>query len=103
MDREDPVIATRSIAARTSAGRVRPRPSEVVTSDDGKRFWWEYVHTKGVAEARAGSSHGPSPPVVFKLPVMLSGDIRNGKLVKVREYYDLPGPDRIGRPAPPRP
>jgi ketosteroid isomerase-like protein len=91
------VIATRSVTPPIRTGREGPHPSNVLISQDGKRFWWEYTHREVITEHRPGSSKSPAVQTVFELPVLLSGDIQNGKLTKIREYFDLPNPEQ-GRP-----
>jgi ketosteroid isomerase-like protein len=48
------------------------------------------MHT-GVVTARwpASSSQRPAPGTTFKLPIILVGEIREGKIMKMREYFDL--------------
>ena len=50
----------------------------------------EYVHTGVVTDKWPSSSgHKPAPGTKFELPIMLICEIRQGKFVKVREYFDL--------------
>jgi hypothetical protein len=35
------------------------------------------------------SAQRPAPGTTFELPIILMCDICNGKLVKIREYFDL--------------
>jgi len=83
-------LATRSIAARTHDSGGGLLPFNVLSNAEGTRLIWEYVH-KGVVtdEWPSTSTQRPAPGTTFELPIILSCDIRDGKLVKIREYFDL--------------
>jgi ketosteroid isomerase-like protein len=83
-------LAARSVAARTHSGGLGIKPTNVFTSADGTKLCWEYVHTGVVTEQwPSASSRKPAPGTRFELPIMLMCEIRQGKLFKVTEYFDL--------------
>jgi ketosteroid isomerase-like protein len=83
-------LATRSIAARAHGKGLGIKPTNVFTNAEGTKLCWEYVH-EGVVTDRwpASSSHKPAPGATFKLPIILICELRDGKLVTIREYFDL--------------
>jgi ketosteroid isomerase-like protein len=83
-------LAARSVAARKHGGGLGIKPTNVFTNADGTKLCWEYVHTGVVTDQwPSTSSHKPAPGTKFELPIMLMCEIRQGKLFKVREYFDL--------------
>ncbi len=82
-------LATRSVAARTHTSSRGIHPSNVFTSADGTRLCWEYVHTAIVTEKWPASKDRPAPGSKFRLPIVLVCDIRNNKIMKIREYFDM--------------
>jgi ketosteroid isomerase-like protein len=51
---------------------------------------WEYVHTGIVTEKWPASSvQRPAPGTTFEPPIILVAEIREGKIIKMREYFDL--------------
>jgi len=72
-----------------SYGRVGIKPTNVFTNAEGTKLCWEYVHTGVVTDKWPASSHKVVPGTKFDLPIILMCDIRQGKLVKIREYFDL--------------
>lgn len=83
-------LATRSVAARTHGSGEGLLPFNVFTNAEGTKLIWEYVHTGMVTEKwPSTSSQKPAPGTTFELPIILSCDIREGKLIKIREYFDL--------------
>jgi ketosteroid isomerase-like protein len=83
-------LATRSVAARTHGTGMGLLPFNVFTNTEGTKLIWEYVHTGVVAEQWPSSSlHKPTPGTTFELPIILMCEIREGKLTKIREYFDL--------------
>jgi uncharacterized protein (TIGR02246 family) len=84
-------LATRSVDARTHGGGLGIKPTNIFTNAEGTKLVWEYVHTGVVTEKwPASSGHRPAPGTKFELPIVLVGEIREGKLLKMREYFDLP-------------
>jgi len=65
------------------------KPTNVFTNAEGTKLCWEYVHTGVVTDKWPASSHKVSPGTKFDLPIILMCDICQGKLVKIREYFDL--------------
>jgi ketosteroid isomerase-like protein len=65
------------------------KPTNVFTNADGTNLCWEYVHTGVVTDKWPASARKVAPGTKFDLPIMLMCDIRQGKLVKIREYFDL--------------
>jgi ketosteroid isomerase-like protein len=83
-------LATRSVDARTHGGGLGIAPTNIFTDAEGTKLVWEYVHTGVVTEKwPASSGRTPAPGTKFELPIVLVGEIRGGKLVKMREYFDL--------------
>jgi ketosteroid isomerase-like protein len=82
-------LATRSVAARNHGDGLGVKPTNVFTNADGTKLCWEYVHTGVVTDKWPASSHKVAPGTKFDLPIILMCDIRRGKLVKIREYFDL--------------
>ncbi len=65
-------------------------PFNVFANSGGTKLIWEYVH-KGVVTQRwpSSSTQKPTPGTEFELSIILMCEIRQGKLVKTREYFDL--------------
>jgi ketosteroid isomerase-like protein len=83
-------LATRSVAARTHTAELGIKPFNVFTDAEGTKLCWEYLHTGVVGEKwPSTSAQRPAPGTRFELPIMLSCEIRDGKLIKIREYFDL--------------
>ena len=83
-------LAMRSVAARTHGGALGIKPTNIFTNAEGTKLCWEYVHTGVVTDKwPASSSQRPAPGTKFELPIILVGEIREGKLIKMREYFDL--------------
>lgn len=83
-------LAMRSVAARTHGGGLGIKPTNIFANAEGTKLVWEYVHTGGVTDKwPSSSSHKPAPGTQFDLPIILVGEIAEGKLVKMREYFDL--------------
>jgi len=83
-------LAARSVAARKHSGGLGIKPFNVFTNAEGTKLVWEYVHTGVVTEDwPASSAHRPAPGTKFELPILLMCEIRHGKLMKTREYFDL--------------
>jgi hypothetical protein len=82
-------LAIRSVAARNHTDGLGIKPTNVFTNADGTKLCWEYVHSGVVTDKWPSSSQKPAPGTKFDLPIMLMCETRQGKLVKVREYFDL--------------
>jgi len=83
-------LATRSVAARKHSGELGIKPTNVFNNAEGTKLCWEYIHTGIVTEKwPSTSSKRPVPGTKFELPIMLMCEIRDGKLFRVREYFDL--------------
>ncbi|MFY9747619.1 MAG: nuclear transport factor 2 family protein [Acidobacteriaceae bacterium] len=82
-------LATRSVAARDHTEGLGIKPTNVFTNSEGTKLCWEYVHTGVVTDKWPASSHKVAPGTKFDLPIILICDIRQGKLVRIREYFDL--------------
>jgi ketosteroid isomerase-like protein len=83
-------LATRSVAARKHTGGLGIKPFNVFTDAAGTRLCWEYLHTGVVGEKwPSTSAQRPAPGTKFELPIILMCEIRQGKLIKIREYFDL--------------
>jgi ketosteroid isomerase-like protein len=83
-------LATRSVAARTHGSGEGLLPFNVFTNTEGTKLVWEYVH-KGVVTDKwpSTSAQKPAPGTTFELPIILMCEINDGKLAKIREYFDL--------------
>jgi ketosteroid isomerase-like protein len=83
-------LASRSVAARKHTGGLGIKPFNVFTDAAGTRLCWEYLHTGVVGEKwPSTSAQRPAPGTKFELPIILMCEIRQGKLIKIREYFDL--------------
>lgn len=83
-------LATRSVAARNHTDGLGIKPTNVFSNAEGTKLCWEYVHTGVVTDKWPSSSaQRPAPGTKFDLPIILMCEIRQRKLVKVREYFDL--------------
>jgi len=82
-------LTTRSIAARTHGAGLGIKPTNIFTNAEGTKLCWEYIHTAVVTDKWPSSTHKPAPGTKIAVPIVLIGEIRQGKLVKVREYFDL--------------
>jgi ketosteroid isomerase-like protein len=83
-------LASRSVAARKHSGELGIKPTNVFTNAEGTKLCWEYIHSGIVTEKwPSTSSQKPAPGTKFDLPIMLMCEIQDGKLFRVREYFDL--------------
>ena len=82
-------LAERSVAARNHPAEAGIKPTHVFTNVEGTQLCWEYVHTGVVTDDWPTSQEKPVPGATFELPIALVCDLRNGELVKIREYFDL--------------
>lgn len=83
-------LATRSVAARDHTAGLGIKPTNVFANAEGTKLCWEYVHTGLVTDKwPSTSAQKPTPGTKFDLPIILVCEIRQGKFVKVREYFDL--------------
>jgi ketosteroid isomerase-like protein len=81
-------LTIRSVAARTHGAGLGIKPTNIFTNAEGTKLCWEYMHTAIVTDWPS-STHRPAPGAKIELPIVLIGEIRQGKLVEVREYFDL--------------
>jgi hypothetical protein len=56
---------------------------------DGTRICWEYMHTCVVTDQWPASTNRPAVGTKLEIPILLSCDCSDGKLVKIREYFDM--------------
>lgn len=83
-------LANRSVAARKHGDGLGIKPTNVFANAEGTKLCWEYVHTGVVTDKwPSTSAQKPAPGTKFELPIILVCDIQQGKLTKVREYFDL--------------
>lgn len=83
-------LATRSVAARDHLSGLGIKPTNVFVNREGSKLCLEYVHTGVVTDKwPSTSSHKPALGMKFDLPIILICEIRQGKLVEIREYFDL--------------
>jgi hypothetical protein len=79
-------LATRSVVARNHTDGLGIKPTNVFSNAAARNFdgamctpeWWP-----------SSSAQRPVPGMKFDLPIILRCEIRQGKLVKVREWLDL--------------
>jgi hypothetical protein len=84
----------RQLAIRSIAGRNHPagegiKPFNVFTNAEGTRLCWEYVHTAVVTDKWPSSTHRPAVGSTVTIPILLSCESLDGKLTKIREYFDM--------------
>jgi ketosteroid isomerase-like protein len=82
-------LAMRSVAARDHTAGLGIKPTNVFTNFEGTKLCWEYVHTGVVTDKWPASSHKVAPGTKFDLPIILMCEIHQGKIVTIREYFDL--------------
>jgi ketosteroid isomerase-like protein len=82
-------LAMRSVAARTHGGGLGIKPTNIFTNAVGTKLCWEYLHTAVVTDQWPASKNRPAPGTKIAVPIVLICDIREGKLTRVREYFDL--------------
>lgn len=82
-------LANRSIAARTHGSGQGLLPFNVFTNTEGTRLCWEYVHKAVVTDQWPASTNRPAPGSKVEIPIVLICEINDGKLTKIREYFDL--------------
>ena len=91
-------LATRSVAARVHSSGEGLLPFNVFTNAEGTRLIWEYVHKGEVTEKWPASTHKPVVGTKFELPIILMCEIKEGKLIEIREYFDLQTLTEAGTP-----
>jgi ketosteroid isomerase-like protein len=82
-------LANRSVAARTHGSGEGLLPFNVFTNTEGTRLCWEYVHKAVVTNQWPASTNRPAPGTALEIPIVLICEIAEGKLTKIREYFDL--------------
>ncbi|HTA83939.1 MAG TPA: hypothetical protein VK783_13430 [Bacteroidia bacterium] len=82
-------LATRSVAARVHNSGEGLLPFNVFTNAEGTKLIWEYVHKGVVTEKWPASTHKPIVGTKFELPIILMCEIKESKLIEIREYFDL--------------
>lgn len=82
-------LANRSVAARTHGSGEGLLPFNVFTNTEGTRLCWEYVHKAVVTNRWPASTNRPAPGTALEIPIVLICEIAEGKLTKIREYFDL--------------
>jgi hypothetical protein len=83
-------LANRSVAARKHDGELGIKPTNVFANGEGTKLCWEYIHSGIVTDKwPSTSAQKPAPGTKFELPIVLICEVFEGKLVKVREYFDL--------------
>jgi ketosteroid isomerase-like protein len=82
-------LATRSVAARNHRSGEGLLPFNVFTNEEGTKFCWEYIHKGVVTDKWPASSRKPAVGTKFDLPIVLICEVYIGKIVRIREYFDL--------------
>lgn len=80
-------LAERSVVARTHTAELHIRFVDHVISDD--RLCLEYVHEGIVTDDWPASENRPAPGSRFELPICLACRIKDGKFIRIHEYFDL--------------
>lgn len=91
-------LASRSVAARDHKSGEGLLPFNVFTNGEGTKLIWEYVHKGVVTEKWPASTHKPVVGTIFELPIILMCEISQGKIIKLREYFDLQTLTEAGTP-----
>jgi ketosteroid isomerase-like protein len=91
-------LALRSVAARDHPAGLGITPTNIFTNAEGTKLCWEYVHTGVVTDQWPSSTHRPAPGTQINVPIALLCEIDQGKLVKVREYFDMLTASEPGTP-----
>ena len=91
-------LATPSVAARNHKSGEGILPFNVFINVEGTKFVWEYVHKGTVTEKWPASTHKPIVGTKFELPILLMCEINEGKLIKIREYFDSQTLTEAGTP-----
>ncbi len=81
-------LTSLSVVMRAQGAGLEPEPTSVFTDADGTKICLEYIYRGLVAKDWPKSSHPPAPGTKFEIPVTLIGELQQGKLVKIREYFD---------------
>jgi ketosteroid isomerase-like protein len=82
-------LAARSMAARVHGAAEGLLPFNVFANAEATKFCWEYVHKGEVTDKWPASTKKPAVGMRFELPIVLICEISQGKLVAIREYFDL--------------
>jgi ketosteroid isomerase-like protein len=82
-------LASRSVAARDHPAGEGLLPFNVYSNSEGTKLCWEYVHKGVVTDKWPASTHKVAAGTKFVLPIVLICEIHEGRLVKIREYFDL--------------
>jgi ketosteroid isomerase-like protein len=82
-------LATRSVAARNHKSGGGLLPYNVFMNNEETKFCWEYIHKGEVTDKWPASVNKPSVGTKFNLPIVLICEIDRGKIIKIREYFDL--------------
>jgi ketosteroid isomerase-like protein len=82
-------LTVRSVAARDHPGGMGIKPFNIFTNADRTRLCWEYVHTAVVTDKWPSSTHRLSSGTKISVPILLSCEIYEGKIIKAREYFDM--------------
>ena len=82
-------LTMRSIAARDHPSGMGIKPFNIFTDVERTRLCWEYVHTAVVTDKWPSSTHKPAAGSQISIPIILSCEIRDGKIIKAREYFDM--------------
>ncbi len=91
-------MASRSLNARDHQAGMGLQPFNVFTDPDGTKLCWEYLHKGVVTENWPESPHRLALGARFELPIILICEISEGKLIKIREYFDLLTLSDVGIP-----
>ncbi len=82
-------LALRSVAGRDHPTGMGIKPTNIFTNAEGTKLCWEYIHTGVVTAQWPSSTQRPNPGTKIELPIVLICEILQGKIVNVREYFDL--------------
>ncbi len=81
-------LARRAVSSRTHTKELGIRPRRVFVNAEGTQMCWEYVHT-GFANKQGWTQDAPPTGSSLNGPIVLICDLKDGKVVALREYLDL--------------
>jgi uncharacterized protein (TIGR02246 family) len=83
-------ILKRALFARTHTENLGFNVTNTFSDAEGTKLCLEYLH-KGIVGEKwpSSSAHRPAPGTEFELPIVWILDTHQGKIVKMREYFDM--------------
>jgi ketosteroid isomerase-like protein len=87
-----------SMATRDHEAGMGLQPFNVFTNTDATKLCWEYEHRGMVTEEWPSVSRKPAPGTKFELTIILMCEIQQGRLMNIRQYFDLLTVAQAGTP-----